>query len=91
MPLKAERFGDVPAGLPRYHTDFLRKLRDAVEIITGARRSQNDTTEPPRSQAITLEDLRTVPSYANNAAALVGGLKPGDIYRTVDDLKVVHT
>lgn len=28
--------------------------------------------------------------YANNAAAVAGGLKIGDVYRTGDDLKIVH-
>lgn len=31
-----------------------------------------------------------VAEYADNAAALVGGLVTGDIYRTGDDLKIVH-
>lgn len=30
------------------------------------------------------------PEYADNAAALLGGLIPGDIYRTGDALKIVH-
>ena len=30
------------------------------------------------------------PVYADNAAALVGGLVIGQIYRTGDDLKIVH-
>jgi hypothetical protein len=31
-----------------------------------------------------------IPNYANNAAALAGGLVNGDLYRTTDTLKVVH-
>lgn len=35
--------------------------------------------------------LKTVPSeYADNAAALVAGLTAGDVYRTGDNLKIVH-
>jgi hypothetical protein len=34
--------------------------------------------------------LATVPEYADNAAALVGGLTVGKLYRTGDVLKVVH-
>jgi hypothetical protein len=30
------------------------------------------------------------PEYADNAAALVGGLLPGQVYRTGDVLKIVH-
>jgi hypothetical protein len=32
----------------------------------------------------------TCPEYADNAAAIAAGLKIGDIYRTVDALKIVH-
>lgn len=31
-----------------------------------------------------------LPSYADNAAAIAGGLKIGQLYRTTDTLKVVH-
>jgi hypothetical protein len=31
-----------------------------------------------------------LPEYANNAAAIAGGLKIGQLYRTTDTLKVVH-
>jgi len=31
-----------------------------------------------------------LPSYADNAAAIAGGLKVGQLYRTTDTLKVVH-
>lgn len=31
-----------------------------------------------------------LPSYADNAAAIAGGLKVGQLYRTADTLKVVH-
>jgi len=31
-----------------------------------------------------------LPSYADNASALAGGLKIGQLYRTTDTLKVVH-
>ncbi|OPY89021.1 MAG: hypothetical protein A4E71_00101 [Smithella sp. PtaU1.Bin162] len=89
MQLKA--FGEIPAGWKPNQREFLRKISDAVEVLIGIRRSQLDTTTPPRSKAVTFDDLRTVPSYADNAAAIVGGLKPGDIYRTDDALKVVHT
>lgn len=32
-----------------------------------------------------------LPEYANNAAAKAGGLKDGDVYRTGDIVKVVHS
>ena len=34
--------------------------------------------------------IATVPEYADNAAALLGGLIVGQLYRTADYLKVVH-
>ena len=34
--------------------------------------------------------VANVPQYADNAAALLGGLVAGQIYRTGDDLKIVH-
>lgn len=35
-------------------------------------------------------DYKDLPEYADNAAALAGGLTPGQLYRTGDILKVVH-
>lgn len=35
-------------------------------------------------------DYKDLPEYADNAAALAGGLIPGQVYRTGDFLKVVH-
>lgn len=35
-------------------------------------------------------DYTNLPEYANNAAALAGGLVTGQVYRTGDILKVVH-
>jgi len=34
--------------------------------------------------------IADTPQYADNAAALVGGLVAGQIYRTGDALKIVH-
>jgi len=34
--------------------------------------------------------IASTPSYADNAAALAGGLVVGQIYRTGDILKIVH-
>ena len=35
-------------------------------------------------------NIQGVAEYANNTAALAGGLVVGDVYRTGDDLKIVH-
>jgi hypothetical protein len=100
MQLKPQRFGNVPDGLPVYHREFLRKMRDALEILMGAKRSQTDAATTPRSQAVTFADLddgaevsavsSNLSNYANNAAALAGGLKAGQVYRNGDILMVVH-
>lgn len=34
--------------------------------------------------------ISSVPSYADNAAAILGGLQVGQLYRTDDILKIVH-
>jgi hypothetical protein len=88
--LRPQRFGKIPEGFTPYQREFLQKVSDAVKILIGASRSQSDTTNPPRSQAVTFGDFQSVSEYADNAAALEAGLKPGDIYRTADALKVVH-
>ncbi|OQB45673.1 MAG: hypothetical protein BWY00_01713 [Firmicutes bacterium ADurb.Bin153] len=89
--LRPKRFGNVPDGLTPSHREFLQKMSDAVNILIGAIRSQSDTTTPPRSQAVIFGDLEAVSEYADNAAAVEAGLKPGDLYRTADVLKVVHS
>ena len=92
MPLlRPKRFGKLPDGLAPYHRDFLQWVKDSLEIMAGAKRSQLDTTNPPRSQAVTFGDFQSAPVYADNAAAVEAGLKPGDLYRTGDALKVVHS
>ena len=40
-----------------------------------------------KAPAIVIADT---PEYADNAAALLGGLTAGQIYRTGDNLKIVH-
>ncbi len=57
MPLSPEQLGDLPQGLPPYHREFLRKIKDAIEIFTGVRRAQSDTGNPPESQVVTFADL----------------------------------
>jgi hypothetical protein len=47
----------------------------------------------PSSQIMSVNgslNVLTCPEYADNAAALAGGLKVGDLYRTTDTLKIVH-
>ena len=34
--------------------------------------------------------MQNAPEYADNDAAIAAGLSVGDIYRTVDTLKIVH-
>lgn len=89
--LRPKRFGKIPDGITPYHRDFLQWAKDSLDILIGAKRSQLDTTNPPRSQAVTFGDFEAVPVHADNAAAVAAGLKPGDLYRTADALKVVHS
>lgn len=58
MLLRPKSFGTVPAGLPKYHTDFLQWLKESVEILSGSRKSQLDTAVPPRSQAVVFGDTQ---------------------------------
>ena len=39
---------------------------------------------------ILLGQFNNLPEYANNAAAVAAGLHVGQLYRTVDTVKVVH-
>jgi len=93
--LRPKTIGKIPDGLPPYQRDFWQWIKDSIEILSGIKKSQSDTTNPPRSMAITYQDLTdllaAVPQYADNAAALAGGLSAGDLYRTTDTLKVVHS
>ena len=41
--------------------------------------------------ALNMPNLTNISSYADNAAAVTGGLVNGDIYRTGDLLKIVHS
>lgn len=52
-----KRLGDVPTGLPFHHREFLRRLKDAVEILMGAISSQVSTADNPESKAVTFGDL----------------------------------
>jgi len=72
--LRPEKFGDVPRGLTPHHAEFLRKLRDAVEILVGAQRSKMDTGAIPGSQAVTFDDLasQTSDTDAELMAAMQG-------------------
>jgi len=55
--LRPKRIGDVPLGLNNHHREFLHSLKDNIEILTGAVMSQDDTDDPPGSQAVTFDDL----------------------------------
>jgi len=66
MPLQPESFGDPPRGLSTYHQNFLRKLKDSIEIMMGRQISQKqalgtltaaEIVAKPRSQVVTIGDL----------------------------------
>ena len=83
-----------------YPTEALPKLNDKlVGTSVGGTSPQNGTynftpaellqlfQENFNAQAIVLAN---VPVYTDNAAALAAGLTSGQLYRTGDNLKVVH-
>jgi hypothetical protein len=67
------------------------------EIVIGYEtisRGSNTTTignsSTTSSKLFGVLNIGTTPEYADNTAALGGGLVAGDVYRTGDNLKVVH-
>jgi hypothetical protein len=59
-----------------------------IELITRAAAGSLTTGLTVKSSSVV--NLSTTPSYANNAAALLGGLVAGDIYRNGDVMQIVH-
>lgn len=93
MPqLRPERFGPVPQGLDRYHQEFLRKIKDAVQILMGAIVSQKDTATDPESQAVTFGDLTDLMGSLDNdesdswLIAAMDNQTAGDAAARVDDM-----
>ena len=66
-----------------YNGEYLPNIRvnplDSLQVALG---HINDSIVPLSGMI--------VPEYADNAAALLGGLVAGKFYRTVDVLKIVH-
>lgn len=50
----------------------------------------NDTDGEFQNRSPSLLDFSLIPEYADNAAAVTGGLAVGKLYRTVDAVKIVH-
>lgn len=68
MAIRQTGLGDVPKGLTPHHTDFLRKVRDSIDILYGKKQASIVLRTPtateiisrPGTQAVTLEDLRSL-------------------------------
>ena len=68
MAIRQTGLGDVPRGLQPYHAEFLRKVRDSIDILNGKKQASAELRSPsafeiisrPGTQAITLEDLRAL-------------------------------
>jgi hypothetical protein len=67
--LRPTRIGDVPLGLSPHHREFLRSLKDAIEILIGAVAKQGDISDNPSSQAVIFGDL--VPSDPGSDSSIV--------------------
>jgi hypothetical protein len=55
--LSPKRIGDIPVGLTEHHREFLRRMKDAIEILIGAVSSSRETADTPGSKAVTHDDL----------------------------------
>lgn len=72
-PLRPRRLGPVPKGLDPYHRDFLQNVKDAIDILVGAVKSQKDSNTVPESQVVIQAELdddsvavETVGSYSKS-------------------------
>lgn len=52
--------------------------------------TKNFTLSSIKALVLTAPNMLEVPQYDDNADALANGLIVGDVYRTGDDLKIVH-
>lgn len=50
--------GDIPVGLSPHLREYLRKIKDAIEILTGDLKNVLESSDvTPGSQAVTFDDL----------------------------------
>lgn len=70
----------------------LEEMDDNDGLFLDLRNSKGGygSTSPAETKTFTDGINITVSEYADNAAALTGGLIIGDVYRTVDIMKIVH-
>ena len=82
-----------------YPVAALPKLNDRLVGTSVGGSPQNSTYNFTPAELLALFEanftaqaivIATVPQYADNAAALLGGLTIGQLYRTGDNLKIVH-
>jgi thiamine phosphate synthase YjbQ (UPF0047 family) len=64
--LRSQGIGDVPVGLNPQLREYLRKLKDAIEILTGSLQNQLESSNiTPGSQAVTFDDLSSGASVSD--------------------------
>lgn len=69
---------DNAAAKSKWMLDLKTSLSEIIDTVNGI------------STSVTTSSLAALPVYANNAAALAGGLKVGQLYRNGDMVQVVH-
>lgn len=79
--------GDLAAGILTVNKTL--KVAESAAIGTSAAPARTLHVVPAAGAATSLR-IEGVPVYADNAAAIAGGLVAGDVYRTDDLLKIVH-
>ncbi len=67
--LSIRNFGKVPDGFTPYQRDFLAWVKESIEILSGAKRSQSDSAVIPGNKAVTFGDLSTSDLHALLALA----------------------
>jgi hypothetical protein len=74
MALRPESIGDVPKDLGNYHRDFLRKLKQNADVLTGRIKDSTDTSDPPGTKAVThseLSDSEIVSDVVQNESDMI--------------------
>jgi hypothetical protein len=78
------------------YPDFLSGTVAGTQLILQGDPTSGDLTKVTITELLAFiitslpASVLVVPEHADNAAALVAGLVVGNIYRTGDDLKIVH-
>jgi hypothetical protein len=72
--LRPKQLGDVPLGLSEHQREFLRKVKENIEILTGAIQGQLDASVVnPVSQAVVFDDLGEGSATGDDGSGLLTG------------------